>query len=58
MPLLHGVRALTDYLMGDVYYRTEVPDENLIRGQNLLHTARAVLDSQRLLEDIRKDGLP
>lgn len=58
MPLLHGVRALTDYLIGDVYYRTEVPDENLIRGQNLLHTARAVLDRQKLLEGIQKDCLP
>ena len=29
-----GVRFLTDYLDGDVYFRTEYPDHNLVRARN------------------------
>lgn len=32
-----GMRFLTDYLEGDVYFRTEYPDHNLIRARNQLH---------------------
>ena len=36
MPLLHGVRALTDYLQNDLYYKTGFPGENLRRAARLL----------------------
>jgi Ser/Thr protein kinase RdoA (MazF antagonist) len=51
MPLLHGLRALTDYLMGDVYYKTTYSEQNLIRACNLLHTASIAADS---LEDLKQ----
>lgn len=39
MPLLHGIRAYTDFLMGNVYYKVDYPDQNLDRARSLLHFA-------------------
>lgn len=41
MPLLHGLRALTDYLQNDRYYKTRYPEENLRRAENLLQNSEA-----------------
>ena len=46
MPFLHGIRALTDYLMGDLYYKVSYPKENLDRARSLLHFAGLALDHQ------------
>ncbi|WP_299582891.1 aminoglycoside phosphotransferase family protein [Mucilaginibacter sp.] len=43
-PYMQGVRFLTDYLNGDVYYKTHVPDHNLQR-------ARAQFQLLRKLEE-------
>ena len=51
MPLLHGLRALTDYLMGDVYYKTAYSGQNLVRASNLIHTASAAFE---ILEELRE----
>ncbi len=40
MPLLHGIRALTDYLQGDIYYRIAYPEQNLNRARCLLRLAQ------------------
>ena len=40
MPFLHGVRALTDYILGDLYYKVSHPEQNLYRALNLLGVAR------------------
>jgi hypothetical protein len=33
MTFIIGVRFLTDYLEGDVYYKTEYPEHNLVRAK-------------------------
>jgi Ser/Thr protein kinase RdoA (MazF antagonist) len=40
MPLLHGMRALTDYLSGDIYYKVSFPEQNLNRSLSLLTFAQ------------------
>lgn len=39
-----GVRFLTDYLQGDVYFSTKYPEHNLVRARSQLTLARAMLD--------------
>jgi len=39
-----GIRFLTDYLEGDVYFRISKPDENLIRARNQLHLCHCMID--------------
>ncbi len=39
MPFLHGIRALSDYLQHDIYYRVSYPDENLNRCKSLFAVA-------------------
>ena len=34
MPFIMGLRFLTDYLYGDVYYRVEYSEQNLDRCKN------------------------
>jgi Ser/Thr protein kinase RdoA (MazF antagonist) len=40
MPSLHGLRAYTDFLMGNPYYKVTYPDQNLDRARSLIHFAR------------------
>ncbi len=40
MPLLHGLRALTDYLLGDIYYQIAYEGQNLDRSMSLLTFAK------------------
>ncbi len=42
MPFLHGLRALTDYLNGNIYYKVNYPDQNLDRAKNLFHFTNIV----------------
>lgn len=55
MPFLHGLRALTDYLMGDQYYTVNYVDENLDRSRSLLRVSSLGIENQdemnRLLND-------
>ena len=41
MPLLHGIRALADYMVGDRYYRVTYPGQNLDRAGSLLGFAES-----------------
>ena len=34
MTLECGMRFLTDYINGDTYFRTEYPEQNLVRARN------------------------
>ena len=36
MPFIHGLRALTDYLNGNIYYKVNYPKQNLIRSKTLV----------------------
>jgi len=40
MPFIHGLRALTDFLSNDIYYKVNYPLENLDRAQSLFRFAK------------------
>ncbi len=42
-----GIRFLTDYLDGDLYFRTEKPEHNLIRARNQFKLAQSI-DAQTI----------
>lgn len=52
MPLLHGIRALADYLLGDRYYKTAYPEQNRVRACNLLYFAKLASDHLGHLREI------
>lgn len=47
-----GVRFLTDYLNGDVYFRVSRPDQNLDRARNQFHLVREMEASRAAMEDV------
>lgn len=51
MTLENGMRFLTDYLRGDVYYRTEYPDHNLVRCRTQF---RLLEEMERHLPEMRE----
>ncbi len=46
-----GVRFLTDYLEGDVYFKTAYPDHNLVRAKNQF---RLVADMEARMQEMKK----
>ena len=54
MTLECGVRFLTDYLDGDVYFKTKYPGHNLDRAHNQIALAKDILERQQELEEIIK----
>ena len=52
MPALHGIRALTDYLSGDRYYKVAYPEQNRDRAIALLHTAQTIQKSLGRMQEI------
>lgn len=42
MPSIHALRALTDYLQGDLYYQVQYPTQNLDRAKSLLGHAQCI----------------
>lgn len=52
MPFIHGLRALTDYLNGNIYYKVSYPDQNLDRCKNLFYFSKLAFDKQERLRDI------
>lgn len=57
MPLLHGIRALTDYFEGDRHYRVAHPEQNLVRASNLITTARLVHQDLDALKQLARSVL-
>lgn len=47
-----GIRFLTDYLQGDVYFKTSRPGENLARCRNQFALARSIEQNRCAMEDI------
>jgi hypothetical protein len=47
-----AIRFLTDYIMGDLYYRTNYTDHNLIRTRNQLALLMNLQDPQSVWKDI------
>jgi len=58
MPFLHGLRALTDFLENDRYYKVSRPLQNLDRSRSLLKFARLALDEGPALEKIVMVEMP
>lgn len=52
MPFLHGLRFLTDYLAGDVYYKIHFPEHNLQRAQAQFHLVKCMLMKMPLMKNI------
>tara|TARA_B100001146_G_scaffold225067_1_gene246201 strand:+ start:5363 stop:6442 length:1080 start_codon:yes stop_codon:yes gene_type:complete len=51
MPFLHGLRALTDYLNGDVYYKVAYKNQNLDRSLSLLNFTEKALAHFAFMSD-------
>ena len=54
MTLIMAYRFLTDYLEGDVYYKTTKPDHNLHRVKNQLHLLSLISKDKMKLKEIVK----
>ena len=52
MPFIHGLRALTDYLMGNVYYKVAYENQNLDRCLSLFDFSKKALDKVAYMENI------
>lgn len=42
LPFLHGIRALTDYMYADIYYKVSYPEQNWDRADQLLNFSKLV----------------
>ncbi len=52
MPFLHGVRALTDFLQGDLHYQITYPTQNLDRSLALFRFSSLVEKETPYLEEV------
>jgi hypothetical protein len=43
---MQGIRNLTDYLMGDVYYKIDYDEHNLHRAQNQFALLKSIEDQE------------
>lgn len=57
MPFLHGIRALTDYLDGNRYYKVQYETQNLDRCFSLFTFAELALKNQDAMKAIIKEKL-
>lgn len=52
MPFMHGLRALTDYLNGNIYYKVSYENQNLDRAMSLFEFSRLALTNQDIITKI------
>jgi Ser/Thr protein kinase RdoA (MazF antagonist) len=57
MPFLHGIRALTDFLNFDAYYKISYPSQNLDRALSLLQFSKMALDAEAFIAATVKEYL-
>lgn len=57
MPFLHGIRALTDYLGNDKYYKVNYKTQNLDRSLSLFTFAQLAIDKNDVMKLIISDKL-
>jgi Ser/Thr protein kinase RdoA (MazF antagonist) len=57
MPFLHGLRALTDFLNFDAYYKIAYPTQNLDRALSLLQFAEKALAAEAFMSASVKEHL-
>lgn len=54
---MQGIRFLTDYLCGDVYYRISYPEHNYNRAKNQLTLLQRLNEKEKVLQKIIRDCL-
>ena len=47
-----GIRFLTDYLLGNIYYKVEYAEQNLVRAQNQIVLLKSMLKQRKEMEQI------
>ena len=52
MPFIHGLRALTDYLSGNIYYKINYQKQNLVRSRSLFAFSRVALKHKDYMKEI------
>jgi hypothetical protein len=52
MTFIIGLRFLTDYIDGDVYYKTHYPNHNLIRAQVQFRLIESMEAQMSVMEEI------
>ena len=52
MPFLHGLRAFTDFLLGNRYYQVSYPDQNLDRARSLFRFSKLAMEKQPEIQDL------
>ncbi|MBT8235176.1 MAG: aminoglycoside phosphotransferase family protein, partial [Bacteroidia bacterium] len=52
LPFLHGIRALTDYMYGDIYYKVSYPEQNWDRANQLLNFSKLGYDNLKSIIQI------
>ncbi len=57
MPFLHGLRAYTDFLLGNVYYKVDYADQNLDRARSLFQFAQLAREHEPAMRKILRDNL-
>jgi serine/threonine protein kinase len=57
MPFLHGLRAYTDFLLGNVYYKVTYPDQNLDRARSLFHFAMLAREHEPEMKKILQEKM-
>ncbi|MDO6517330.1 phosphotransferase enzyme family protein [Zobellia uliginosa] len=57
MPFLHGIRALTDFLNNNVYYKVAYENQNLDRGLSLYNFTQKALDRIDYMEKVLEEKL-
>jgi len=51
---MQAIRFLTDFLAGDIYYKTDYKEHNLVRARNQLKLLDSLLEHEREAEDFLK----
>lgn len=57
MPFIHGLRALTDYLNNNIYYKVSYEDQNLDRCLSLFHFTNKALQEIDFMEKTIQEKL-
>ncbi len=57
MPFMHGLRALTDFLNGNIHYKVSYPEQNLDRCRSLFQFAKLALEKQPEIKKIINEHL-
>lgn len=52
MPFLHGIRALTDYLNGNIYYKVAYENQNYDRSLSLFNFTQKALDQISFMQEV------